>query len=117
MPTDIQGSLVVQRWRLAGATVISVSGEIDIATVRKLRWSLDSVASGSGPLILDLSSVSFFGSVGVNCLLETANRARAFRIDLRLIRSPQVSRVLELIGAHEDFAEFESLSSALAHSV
>ncbi|PRY40651.1 STAS domain-containing protein [Umezawaea tangerina] len=116
MPTDIQGSLVVQRWRLAGATVVSVSGEIDIATVRKLRWSLDSVASGSGPLVLDLSSVTFFGSVGVDCLLETARRAHAFRIDLRLIRSPEVSRLLDLLGVRDEFTEFDSLSSALAHS-
>ena len=114
MPTYFEGVLAVERRRLAGATVVTASGDIDLATVRRLRWSLDSVAPGSGPLVLDLSGVTFFGSVGVSLLLETARRARAGRIDVRLTCSGHVLRVLEMIGVRDEFAIHDSLFAALA---
>ncbi len=116
MPADVRSALTVERWRLAGANVVAASGDLDRGTVRRLRWSLDSVAPGSGPLVLDLSGVGFLGSVGVATLLEATRRARAFRIDVRLICSDAVSRVLDQVGAREEFAVFESRSHALAHS-
>ncbi|MFD9739065.1 STAS domain-containing protein [Umezawaea sp. NPDC059074] len=116
MPTEVHGVLTVERLRLAGANVVVASGDLDLGTVRRLRWSLDSVAPGSGPLVLDLSGVSFFGSVGVAALLETARRARAFRIDFRLTCSDAVTRVLEQAGVQEEFTLFESRSHALAHA-
>jgi anti-anti-sigma factor len=114
VPTYFEGVLAVERRRLAGATVVTASGEVDLATVRRLRWSLDSVAPGWGPLILDLSEVTFFGSVGVSLLLETAQRARACRMDLRLVGADHVLRVLEMIGVRDEFAVHDSLSAALA---
>jgi anti-sigma B factor antagonist len=116
VPTDVQGVLTVERWRLAGANVIAASGELDLGTVRRLRWSVDSVAPGSGPLILDLSGVGFFGSAGVAALVETARRTRAFRIDFRLVCSPAVERVLGQVGVLGEFAVFGSQAEALAHS-
>jgi anti-sigma B factor antagonist len=101
---------------LAGANVIAANGDLDLGTVRRLRWSLDSVAPGSGPLVLDLSGLDFFGSVGVAALLETARRARAFRIDFRLVCSDAVERVLDQVGVQDEFAVFESQAAALAHS-
>jgi anti-sigma B factor antagonist len=115
VPTDVHGVLTVERWRLAGANVVAARGDLDLGTVRRLRWSVDSVAPGSGPLILDLSDVGFFGSVGVSALVETARRARAFRIDFRLVCSDAVARVLDQVGLLADFTVFESRSTALAH--
>lgn len=116
MPTYVHGVLTVERWRLAGANVVVASGCLDLGTVRRLRWSVDSVAPGSGPLILDLSGVDFFGSVGVAALVETARRARAFRIDFRLVCSAAVDRVLDQVGIRDEFAVFASQSDALAYS-
>jgi len=116
VPTDVRGVLTVERWRLAGANVVAARGDLDPGSVRRLRWSLDSVAPGSGPLILDLSGVGFFGSVGVAALVETARRARAFRIDFRLICSDEVARVLDQVGVLDEFTVFDSRATALAHS-
>jgi anti-sigma B factor antagonist len=112
----VQGVLTVERWRLAGANVVAARGGLDPGSVRKLRWNVDSVAPGSGPLILDLSGVDFFGSVGVAALLETERRARAFRIDFRLVCSTAVARVLDQVGVLGQFAVFDSRATALAHS-
>lgn len=116
MPTDVRSVLTVERWRLAGANVVVANGDLDHGTVRRLRWSVDSVAPGSGPLILDLSGVHFLGSVGVAALVETARRTRAFRIDFRLVCSDAVERVLDQVDVRDEFAVFESQSDALAHS-
>jgi anti-sigma B factor antagonist len=116
VPTDVHSVLTVERWRLAGANVVVANGDLDLGTVRRLRWSVDSVAPGSGPLILDLTGVHFFGSVGVAALVETARRTRVFRIDFRLVCSDAVTRVLDQVGVRDEFAVFESQSDALAHS-
>ncbi|HEX6343000.1 STAS domain-containing protein [Umezawaea sp.] len=116
MPTDVRGVLTVERWRLAGANVIAARGDLDPGSVRRLRWSIDSVAPGSGPLILDLSGVGVLGPVGVAALLETARRARAFRIDFRLVCSAEVDQVLDQVGVRDEFAVFDSRTAALAHA-
>ncbi|MCS7481206.1 STAS domain-containing protein [Umezawaea endophytica] len=116
MPTDVRGVLTVERWRLAGATVVAARGDLDLGSVRRLRWSVDSVAPGSGPLVLDLSGVACFGSVGVAALLETARRARAFRIDFRLVCPDPVASVLDEVGVLDEFTVFDSRAAALAQS-
>ena len=110
MPTDFS----VDRRRLAGATVISAEGEVDDATVVRLRRGVYRVAPGSGPLVLDLGGVTFFGSAGVSCLVDLRHRTRSGRIDLRLVCSPVVARMLELTGLREQVVVFESVAAALA---
>lgn len=114
MPTDFDAALSVDRLRLAGATVISAEGEVDHVTVARLRRSVDRVAPGSGPLVLDLSGVTFFGSAGVACLLDVRRRARSSRIDLRLTCSPVVARMLDLTGVAGEVVVFDSVSAALS---
>lgn len=114
MSTDVHSALTVERWRLAGANVVVANGDLDLGTVRRLRWSVDSVAPGSGPLILDLSGIDFVGSVGVAALREVARRTLAFRIDFRLVCSDAVARVLDQVGVLDEFVVFESQSEALA---
>jgi anti-anti-sigma factor len=116
VPTDVQGVLTVERWRLAGANVVAARGDLDRGSVRGLRRNVDSVAPGSGPLILDLSGVASFGSAGVAALLETARRARAFRIDFRLVCPAAVADVLDQVGVLDEFAVFDSRTAALAHA-
>jgi anti-anti-sigma factor len=114
VPTDFDAALRVDRQRLAGATVISAEGEVDQTTVRALRRSLDRVAPGSGPLILDLSGVTFFGSAGVACLVDVRRRTRTSRIDLRLTCSPVVARMLDVTGVGDQVVVFDSVDAALA---
>lgn len=113
MTTDFDAPLSVDRRRLAGATVISAEGEVDHATVVRLRRSVYRVAPGSGPLVLDLSGVTFFGSAGVACLVDVRGRTRSSRIDLRLTCSPVVARVLDLTGIRDQVVIFDSVSDAL----
>lgn len=68
---------------------VQVSGEVDLATVEKLRQALNCSRSR---LELDLINVAFMDLAGLNCLLEAAQRH-----DVVALRpSSRVSRLLDL---------------------
>lgn len=59
----------------AGTTIVSLSGELDIATADRLAKALDGLTiENGGRLAIDLSSVPFMDSTGLR-LLISANRA------------------------------------------
>lgn len=58
----------------AGSAVVTISGELDIATAERLTKALDGLSvERDGRLVVDLSSVEFMDSTGLR-LLITANR-------------------------------------------
>ncbi|MFE7931292.1 STAS domain-containing protein [Streptomyces sp. NPDC057456] len=72
--------------RAAGATVVTLHGEIDLLVVQPLRTRLDALTAGPHPdLVIDLRGVSFIDCVGLSVLCRTRNRVRARRGRLRLI--------------------------------
>jgi anti-anti-sigma factor len=83
---------------------LAVAGEIDLLTSpaleRFLRYHLDDVKPGT-TITVDLSRVGLLSAVGIGVLVQTAQAAR--RNGVRLVVgpvSPQVRRVLALIGVH-----------------
>lgn len=91
-PTYVRGALAV--------VVLTVTGEIDLCTVARLRDHLDKqLAAGHRGVVLDLSGVSFFGACGLRLLNRTADRAWSAGVVMRLVTdSRQVLRVLDLTG-------------------
>lgn len=93
-----QGLIIAVR-RRPGHVLVTVSGEIDIATVAQLRDRLAGPASGGRRVIVDLSRVSFIDAAGVGVLAGAAALATARGGSLRLAAaSRQVRRVLTLTG-------------------
>ena len=83
---------------LDGVSRVVVRGELDIATVPRLRDALTDVqASGAREVALDLSGVSFIDSTGLHLLLSHA-RGDARDTKLWTIASSAVRRVVELAG-------------------
>lgn len=71
-------SLGVAEWTIGSSVVVSVTGEIDIATTHQLSEAL-SAALSRGPkgLICDLSGVNFLGAAGLTVLAAAQRRAIA----------------------------------------
>ena len=76
--------------------VLHVRGDIDASTSAALTAAVDDLASASdGPLVIDLSKVTFMDSSGLSVLINA--HQRGFTI---VVRQPSevVRRVVELTG-------------------
>ena len=94
---------------------LSISGEIDLATVDQLEQDLkDCQESGSGNLVVDLTGADFMDSSGLRCLVM-ADRAfrdagRRFALVVsngpisRLIELSGVEATIEVVSSHEELA-------------
>lgn len=86
-----------------GATVIRVSGELDLATSPALDQELERVAGEGVPLVLvDLANLEFMDSTGLSVLVRAHQRRteRGQRFGL-INSSQQVQRLLTLTGVKD----------------
>jgi anti-sigma B factor antagonist len=82
------------------ATVIAVSGELDLASSPALQEELDRLAaSDSELLIIDLRELDFMDSTGLSVLVRAHQRAEEQGRRLAMVKGPQqVQRLLSLTG-------------------
>jgi len=102
------GGLVVRGVREGDAFLMSLYGELDIASARVLERRLQmAAASRSGRVVLDLSGLQFVDSAGLHALVRAQDDLRDAGQEVALLRGPRaVQRVFELTGAEELF-DFE----------
>ena len=94
--TYIDDWLAVASERTGTTVRVIASGELDLATVPKLREHTDRcLADHSEIIVLDLSDISFIDSTGIQAVVEIARRAPD---RVRIIASPACVRVLEVVG-------------------
>jgi anti-sigma B factor antagonist len=100
-----------------GTPVVSVMGEVDLATARALEQTLLGVTEDrTGELIVDLTGCSFLDSRGLGALVAT--RARLERSNRRLalvLSNPSVLRIFQITGFDELFDLHPSLGAAVDH--
>jgi anti-sigma B factor antagonist len=98
----------------AGHVIVSVGGEIDIATVAQLRERLYVLAASGRPLVVDLDQASFIDAAGLGALVGTAQRAAEHGADLRIVCTrPQIRRPFELTGLDEHIPLVRTRAEAL----
>lgn len=97
------------------AAVLSVAGEIDMATAPVLRDGVDAVLRPAvDTAVVDLSGVSFLASAGLTVLLDARRAAGLRQIGLRLVATQRpVLRALEVAGIDEMFDRHPSVAQAL----
>jgi len=86
-----------------GEFVVSVFGEVDIATTPKLLEAMRAALDSGETIILDLAAMTFIDSQGLKLLVEAHARAQKGRLQRVVIRSPrpQARKVLEVTGLAE----------------
>jgi anti-anti-sigma factor len=87
------GNLHVTSRSQGSTQVLSVTGQVDVATTDTLAGRIrDALARGPETIVVDLSAVAFFGSGGLRTLLEADGRARASGCRLVVIPGTGVVR-------------------------
>lgn len=96
------------------ATVLTVAGEVDLATAPALENAIDSTLGGKpAALVIDLSEVSFLASAGMAALVGAHQRAGGTRIAV-VADGPATSRQLRMTNLDQVFALHPTLDEALA---
>lgn len=101
---------------IAGWTVVSVYGELDVATSPMLRERLIRLVSeGSSNLVLDLEGVDFLDSTGLGTIVSVLKRARTRGGDLRLVSTQaRIHRLFEITGLDKAVPLRASVDDAIA---
>ena len=96
-------------------TVLTVSGEIDIATAPSLRERLHSLlAEGKRQIVVDLDDVGFLDSTALGVLVGVLKRARSEDGEVRIVcTQPRVRKVFEITRLDSAFDLFDSVDEAV----
>jgi anti-sigma B factor antagonist len=115
-----KGSAAMDRFAVSvgesgqGRTVVTVRGELDLATADRLWVELEPLLASQSLVVLDGTGISFLDSSGLRVLLQAGKRATAESAVFRLVApQPAVQRVLELAGASGHLQIRDSVPAAL----
>jgi anti-sigma B factor antagonist len=94
--------------------VLSLGGELDLATVPVLQERLDHAMRGKPTVVIDLSQLRFIDSSGLDLLVRAERHLRDAGVQLVLVRGPRaVHRVFALTSLDSHFEFCDSPSAAL----
>ena len=97
------------------ASVITILGELDIATSPKVRELLSEAARDADrPLVIDLTGCDFVDSTGLATLLHGAKPAQNGESNVALVcTGGEVRKLLELTAIDRTIPVYETLDSAI----
>ncbi len=97
-------------------SVVSVVGEVDVATAPDLRHRLNEpIDDGSPLLVVDLLGVTFIDSTGLGALIEALKHAQSNDATMRIVVSePRILKVFKITGLTEVFEIRASREEAIA---
>jgi anti-anti-sigma factor len=102
----VQSQFRVEVQRQGRAAVISVAGELDLATGPELEAELHDISPRNTELVVvDLRKLEFMDSTGLSIIVRAHQRLTGEGCELGLVRgSPQVQRLLDLTGVADRIA-------------
>jgi anti-sigma B factor antagonist len=107
-------ALTIRTRREPGCVIVTIVGEVDIATVARLRERLSALAAGGVPLVADLDQVSFIDATGLGALAGAAREAAAHGTSLHVICArPQTRRLFRVTGLDRQIPLARDLAEVL----
>jgi anti-anti-sigma factor len=99
----VQSHFRVETRSEGSATVLTVTGELDLASAPALEEELEQVLNGgSGLVVVDLRQLEFIDSTGLSVLVKAHQRAQDADASFGLVRGgAQVQRLLSLTGLED----------------
>jgi anti-sigma B factor antagonist len=103
--------------RTGQGVVVTATGEVDLKTVGALEDRLAVECGepvGSSTVVMDLSSVDFFGSAGIAAVVWAHRRCARSGLGFAVVASRAVRRPLELVGLGQTLPIETSVNDAFA---
>jgi anti-sigma B factor antagonist len=99
----------------AGAAVLSVRGEVDVATAPRLREHVvDAVSNGHRYIVIDLDGVDFLDSTGLGVLVGALKRVRTHGGELHFVcTQPRILKVFDITGLDRVLSIHETVAASL----
>jgi len=96
-----------------GVPVISVGGEIDVATAPQLRESLHlAITPEQSSVVVDLLNVTFLDSTALGVLVGALKRCREFGGELHVVvNDARIVKIFEITGLTKVFPIVDSLTA------
>lgn len=99
-----------------GVAVLSVAGEVDVATAPQLRQEAVRLATPGRGLVLDLSGVEFLDSTGLGVVVGVLKRVRTHGGELAIAGAENhVRKVFEITRISDVLPMYETVDEACAH--
>jgi anti-sigma B factor antagonist len=97
-----------------GVAVVAIRGDIDIASAPAFKSAIgEALAGGPEAIVLDLLQVDFFGSVGVQILLEAQQRVGDRGRFAVVAEGVAAGRILQFLSLDELLTVHETVEDAL----
>lgn len=99
----------------ADAHVVTVEGELDVATVPRLRDELSRIEDEGGrEIVIDLLAVPFIDSTALGLVVETSKRMSARGGVARIVCDDRrIARIIEITGLERVLRRHRTLRDAL----
>ena len=108
------GFLITRTEPAHDASLLSVEGDLDLASAPSLKWALADVQSAQGHhVVVDLSKVGFIDSTALGVLVGAKRRLSATARLAIVCADANVLRIFELTGLLGTFELFSTLELAL----
>jgi anti-sigma B factor antagonist len=101
--------------RVADAVVVTIAGEIDMATAPEVAQAIDSEHDGASRVVVDLTDVTFLDSSALNALIHCQKSLVEHDVAFRVV-SPSdraVRNVFDITHLTGPLSVVESLDEAL----
>jgi len=100
----------------ARTSIVSVQGELDLATAPRLKWMLlDAIKTDHQRLVVDLTDATFMDSMTLSVLV-TVKRTLGEEPHLAIVCTREnLLQIFEFAGLDGVFAIFPTLEEALVH--
>ncbi len=113
-PARAPSFVVAVRWTDGGVPVVSVTGELDLATAAALeRPLLELCDAPTGPVIVDLTSCAFIDLRGLHVLLRAQETLERSKQPLVLVMQQPLLRILQVTRVDALFHVRPSLREAV----
>ena len=97
------------------ASVLHVSGDLDVYTAPQLKGALDDLGLGGRTILLDMTKVHFIDSTALGVLVSAFQQSRAADGELLLVMDdPFLLKIFRITGFDTLFSIFPGIPEALA---